>query len=95
MIPNPGPNVFEAGVNFTSGWNGPALQHRCRSEFLLCGEITVQHPVDGTFPVRVRSAKNFIENVKVDAKPFNIVFNRGQSKIDEVNRLALDENVVA
>ena len=41
----------------------------------------------------MRGTQNFIQDVKVNAKPFNIVFHRGKTKIDEMNVLAVDQNL--
>ena len=94
MIPHPCSDVLQTGVNLSSRRDCSTLQHRCGPERLLGCHVSGHHPVDRTFPLRMRGTQNFIQDVKVNAKPFNIVFHRGKTKIDEMNVLAVDQNVV-
>ena len=43
----------------------------------------------------MRGSENFIKHVQVNAEPLDVVFDGGQSEIDEVNLFPLNEDVVA
>jgi len=49
----------------------------------LGSEVALDQRLHGALPVWVACAKDFVQHVKVDAVPFQVVFNAGQTKIDE------------
>lgn len=71
------------------------MEDGCRTQFLLCGEVPFDDPVNGSFPLWVGCAKDFIEHVQVNSEPLDIVFDGSQAKIDQMNVFTFDQNVVA
>ena len=82
-------------MNFACGGNGATLQDRSRPESTFLSEIAFNHPFHGVGPMGVRCAKNLVKNMQVYTEFFNIVFDGCQSKIDEMDLVSVDEDVVA
>ena len=95
VVSNAGSYVLKTRMNFTCAGNGAALQDRSGAEFTFFSEVALNHPFHGAGPMRVGCAEDFVENMQVDAEFFNIVLDGGESEIDEVDLVPVDEDVVA
>ena len=95
MIANTGADVLEPSLNLTSRRNGSALECGGRAKRIFGFHVAVHDPSDGAFPLGVRGSENFIKHVQINAEPLDVVFDGGQSEIDEVNLFPLNEDVVA
>lgn len=82
-------------MNFVGRRDGSSLQNRGWTQLFLSGQVSFNHPIDGICPVGMGGSKDFIEDVKVNAKALNVVLDGSQTEIDEVHLLCFDENVVA
>ena len=95
MIADAGPDVLKACVDLFCSWNRTALKHGRWPQFSLSFHVSLQHPIDSALPLGMGSAKNFIKNMQINTKTFHVVFDGCQTEINQVNMVAVDQNVVA